>query len=102
MAEDQDTPEWIKGLDNEDLNFLKRFLLHSGSLKKVAADYSVSYPTVRLRLDRLIQKVEILEENTELSPFEQTMRVLLAYQTIDPATYQTILEAHRKQIDTTA
>ncbi len=100
MADEQNTPEWIQGLDNEDLNLLNRFLLHSGSLKKVAADYSVSYPTVRLRLDRLIQKVEILEENSRVSPFEQTLRVLLAYQTIDPATYQTILEAHNKQLET--
>ncbi|NRB75960.1 MAG: DUF2089 family protein [Verrucomicrobiales bacterium] len=92
----------MRGLENENLNSLKRFLLHSGSLKKVAAEYSGSYPTVRLRLDRLIQKAEILEEKRELSAFEQTLRVLLAYQTIAPAAYQTLLEAHRKQIDTAA
>ncbi|MEM9284015.1 MAG: DUF2089 family protein [Verrucomicrobiota bacterium] len=90
-------PAWILGLNQEDLNFLRRFLRHSGSLKKVAADYEVSYPTVRLRLDRLIQKVDIIEEAVVLTPFERTLRVLLADQAIDPATYQTILHAHHEQ-----
>ena len=49
-------PPWIADLDEQDLTFVKRFLLASGSLKEVAAQYGVSYPTVRLRLDRLIQK----------------------------------------------
>lgn len=31
-------------------------------LKEVAGQYAVSYPTVRLRLDRLIQKIKISEE----------------------------------------
>ena len=50
-------PEWMSGLDDEDLAFIKRFMLASGSLKEVARQYGVSYPTVRLRLDRLIQKM---------------------------------------------
>ena len=47
-------PDWIADLDDEDINFIKKFLLASGSLKEVAAAYGVTYPTVRLRLDRLI------------------------------------------------
>ncbi len=43
---------WIAELDSEDINFIKRFILASGSLKEVAAVYDVSYPTVRLRLER--------------------------------------------------
>lgn len=50
-------PIWLEGLDDEDLEFLRRFVLHSGSLKEMAAVYEVSYPTIRLRLDRLIVKV---------------------------------------------
>ena len=52
-------PPWIADLDEQDLTFVKRFLLASGSLKEVAAQYGVSYPTVRLRLDRLIQKIRL-------------------------------------------
>ena len=45
---------WIDELSDEDLAFLRRFLLASGTLKQLAEDYGISYPTVRLRLDRLI------------------------------------------------
>ncbi len=49
-------PEWMENLDDEDISFIKRFILASGSLKEVAKEYNVTYPTVRLRLDKLIQK----------------------------------------------
>lgn len=49
-------PEWMVNLEDEDVVFIKKFLLASGSLKEVARQYGVTYPTVRLRLDRLIQK----------------------------------------------
>ena len=48
-------PVWMAELEDEDLAFIKKFILASGSLKEVASVYGVSYPTVRLRLDRLIQ-----------------------------------------------
>lgn len=54
-------PDWMAELDEEDLAFVKRFLMASGSLKEVAAQYAVSYPTVRLRLDRLIGKIRLAE-----------------------------------------
>lgn len=43
-------PDWMSGLEEEDLAFIKRFILASGSLKEMAAQYGVTYPTVRLRL----------------------------------------------------
>lgn len=49
-------PEWMRNLEEEDVVFLKKFVLASGSLKEIASQYGVTYPTVRLRLDRLIQK----------------------------------------------
>ena len=49
------------------MTFIKKFVLASGSLKEVAALYGVSYPTVRLRLDRLIQKIQ-LTETAEADP----------------------------------
>ncbi|MEM1441646.1 MAG: DUF2089 family protein [Verrucomicrobiota bacterium] len=90
-------PDWLSSLNDEDLNFLRRFLLHSGSLKAVASEYEVSYPTVRLRLDRLIQKVRVAEEAASLSSFEKTLRLLLADHSIDAETYKTLLEAHQNE-----
>ena len=38
-------PGWIAVLDAGDVQFLRRFLLSSGSLKALAEEYDVSYPT---------------------------------------------------------
>ena len=50
-------PEWVFAMEQEDITFIKKFMLESGSLKEIAKLYKVSYPTVRLRLDRIIQIV---------------------------------------------
>ena len=58
-------PEWMSNLEEEDMIFIKRFILLSGSLKKIARQYEVTYPTVRLRLDKLIQKIELADKFEE-------------------------------------
>lgn len=45
----------------EDAAFVVNFLKSSGSLKDLARLYEVSYPTVRNRLDALIDKIKLLE-----------------------------------------
>ena len=64
-------------LEDEDLAFVKKFLLASGSLKEVASVYGVSYPTVRLRLDRLIQKIRLSETVEALIPSSGMRRIHL-------------------------
>lgn len=91
-------PPWLASLSEEDLSFLKRFLLASGSLKEIAQVYGVSYPTVRLRLDRLIQKVQLLDEIAPVSPFERKLRLLLADGAIAPTTFKTLLEIHQSEL----
>ena len=59
-------PNWLADLEDEDLSFVKKFILASGSLKEIAGLYGVSYPTVRLRLDRLIQKIKLTERAVTL------------------------------------
>ena len=54
-------PEWMSELDDEDLSFIRNFILASGSLKEIAKQYGVTYPTVRLRLDRMIQKIQMTQ-----------------------------------------
>lgn len=53
--------EWIFKLDNDDISFIKEFVLSSGSLKKVAKHYYISYHLTRNRLDSLIEKIELME-----------------------------------------
>lgn len=88
-------PVWLEELDEEDLQFLKRFLLSSGSLKAVAEEYSVSYPTVRARLDRLIAKVQAAEDPKLTDPFERKLRILVADGRLSPSLAKLLLEAHR-------
>ena len=40
-------PVWMEALEDEDVTFIRRFVLASGSLKEMAAQYGVSYPTDR-------------------------------------------------------
>ena len=61
-------PEWLANLAEEDLAFIKNFVLSSGSLKQMSQLYQVSYPTMRLRLDRLIEKIRLNDNETE-DPF---------------------------------
>lgn len=62
-------PMWMKNLDDEDMIFIKRFLLASGSLKEVAKLYGVTYPTVRVRLNKLIDKIKLAEDKTDNDEF---------------------------------
>ena len=45
-------------LSKEEQRFIELFILSSGSLKAVAAAENISYPTVRNRLDQLIERLE--------------------------------------------
>ncbi|MFJ7184053.1 DUF2089 family protein [Lysinibacillus xylanilyticus] len=70
-------PNWILVLENEDLEFVKNLVLHSGSLKDIAKVYEVSYPTVRLKLDRLINKIKMNDavENEEFIKFIKSLSI---------------------------
>ena len=87
---------WTDHLDTEDLAFVKRFILVSGSLKALAKTYDISYPTVRLRLDRLIQKVKVIDEQQSADAFERTARLLFADGRIDAESLLALLAAHRQ------
>ena len=57
--------DWFLGLEEEEQEFLKRFILASGSLKQLAKDYEVSYPTVRIRVDKIIEKIKLKNYNQD-------------------------------------
>ncbi len=88
---------WIESLDDEDLAFIRRFVLTSGSLKEMAKIYGISYPTVRLRLDRLIQKIELLSSDVVQSELERALRIEYAQGKIDLGTMKRLLEAYNKE-----
>lgn len=53
-------------LSPEEQQFVLRFLLSSGSLKEMAAQMGISYPTVRNKLDDLIEKVQDLQTSNDM------------------------------------
>lgn len=99
QGESRPWPRWLKELSDEDLAFLKRFVLASGSLKELAQAYGISYPTVRLRLDRLIDKIRILDSDEIVSGFERALRVQYAEGRIEMETLKLLLEAHNNEME---
>lgn len=89
-------PEWLCQLEETDLAFIKNFILSSGSLKEIAGIYGVTYPTVRLRLDRLIQKIEMAEQK-EQEPYVRLIKELAMEDKMDYATAKILIEAYRKE-----
>ena len=92
---DRETPAWIEHLDETDLQFVRRMILASGSLKDLAAEYGVSYPTIRQRLDRIIERIQVIEKNGTSDAFEMRMRLMVADGRIDPRTGSELMKLHR-------
>ena len=88
-------PVWMAELEDEDLTFIKKFILASGSLKEVAALYGASYPTVRLRLDRLIQKIQ-LTETAEADPYVCLVKRLAVDDKLDFDTAKLLITEYRR------
>lgn len=88
-------PEWMADLEDEDVTFVKKFLLASGSLKEMARQYGVTYPTVRLRLDRLIQKIK-LSEDTESEPYIALIKQLALNDKLDFETAKLLIAEYKK------
>ena len=88
-------PEWLAALDREDLGFIRKFVLASGSLKEMAKIYGVTYPTVRLRLDRLIQKIR-LGESAAADPYVTLVKRLAMEDKMDFETAKLLISSYRK------
>lgn len=93
-------PQWLLALEGEDVTFLKNFVLASGSLKEIAKRYGVSYPTVRLRLDKLIQKIQLSDQKKE-EPFAAYIKGLAVDGRLDLETAKGILEKYQQEKENT-
>lgn len=92
------TDSWFTKLSDEDVSFIKRFVLASGSLKQLAKTYGISYPTIRLRLDRLIEKIKVLDSDEIVSEFERVLRARYAEGKLDMETLKVLLLAHQDEV----
>ena len=92
------TNRWTDTLDDEELAFVRHFIMASGSLKDLAARYGVSYPTLRLRLDRLIQKIEVFDKFQDRSETERKLRAYYAEGHIPDHVFKSLLQTAKKEI----
>jgi hypothetical protein len=93
----EDLPNWLLSLDNTDVSFIKNIIINNGSLKEVAKVYDVSYPTIRLRFDRLIEKII---ENDKSNDDSYTLKIksLAIDDKIDFETAKELIEEYRKML----
>lgn len=89
-------PMWMKNLDDEDMIFIQRFLLASGSLKEVAKLYGVTYPTVRVRLNKLIDKIKLAEDKTDNDEFVELIKRYVIDEDIEFDVAKNLITEYKK------
>lgn len=87
--------DWLSNLETEEIDFIKNFVLKSGSLKELGKTYQVSYPTVRLRLDRLIQKIK-LNDQGDNEPYIHYIKSLAIDDKIEVSIAKSLIEEYKK------
>ena len=93
-ADDRQTP--LRRLGDDDLEFVQRLVLASGSLKDVAAEYGVSYPTIRGRLDKLIDRLKGLVAGRPPDPMADLLADLIGRGEVGAAAARAVLKLHRE------
>lgn len=96
-----DAPEHpLAQLPREDLDLVLELVLQSGSLKDLATSYGVSYPTIRARLDRTIERLRALVAGVQADPVNELMADMVARGELAPAAARRLRDAIRKQTRT--
>lgn len=89
-------PVWLNNLTDEDMGFIKNFVLSSGSLKQMSQLYQVSYPTMRVRLDKLIEKIRLTDGEPE-DPFIMLVKSLAIDDKYDIDTARILIDNYRNR-----
>jgi hypothetical protein len=82
-------------LAREDLDLVTELALQSGSLKALAESYGVSYPTIRSRLDRVIERLRAVVEGRPRDPLAELLANLVERGELSPASARAIRETAR-------
>lgn len=91
----KEVPLWIAELEADEVQFIKRFILASGSLKEMADIYGVTYPTVRNRLNNIIGKVKLSEEK-QGDEYEKLIKKLAVEGKIDFEAATVLIREYRQ------
>ena len=96
MTDDTDRRHPLLGLGDEDLEFVTRMVLASGSLKELAKSYGVSYPTIRARLDRLIDRLQRVLDDRPADPMAELLANMVERGEVVPQAARAVLDLHRQ------
>ena len=92
----KEVPTWITELEEDELQFIKRFVLASGSLKEMADIYGVTYPTVRNRLNLVISKVKLSDEKRE-DPYVSLIKRMVMEGKVDFEAAAVLIREYRER-----
>jgi len=87
----------LLALSEEELDLVLQLVLASGSLKDLARVYQVSYPTIRLRVDRLIERVRQLANGAKPDPMMQLLAELVERGEISVPAARSVRDLYRQQ-----
>lgn len=86
-------------LPADDLSLVVEFVLCSGSLKDLAKQYGVSYPTIRGRLDGVIRRLQAAVENRPRDPLAETLADMVQRGELSTGGARRLLAAARERAE---
>lgn len=89
----------LERLSDDDREFVLRFLLASGSLKELAQGFGVSYPTIRARLDKLLDRLRALLAGRKPDPMADFLADIVARGEATAGAARAILKLHRQLLE---
>lgn len=84
-------------LAREDLDLIVELVRKSGSIKDLAETYSVSYPTIRGRLDRVIERLEGVLAGKRPDPLAELLARMVERGEVSAPAARAIREAVRAE-----
>lgn len=89
-------------LPKEDLDLIVELVLKSGSLKDLSSSYGVSYPTIRARLDKVIERLGAVVQGRKPDPVSDLLATLVERGEMTPGAARAVKSAVRRQADAAA
>lgn len=86
----------LAALPPEDLDLVMELVLKSGSLKDLATEYGVSYPTIRSRLDRVIERLAAVKAGGKPDPLSELLASMVERGELSASGARAIRETARK------
>jgi hypothetical protein len=84
-------------LPREDLDLIMELVLLSGSLKDLAAAYGVSYPTIRNRVDKVIERLRLVKAGRRPDELSEMLASMVERGELSVANARALQEVARKQ-----